>query len=129
LVIGQIHANDDEPIRLYYRKLPNNTNGSLYFAHESRVEDAIGDNIDTSIGLIGSRSSSASNSVDGIALDEKFTYVITVVNNLLSVTIKREGKADVTADYDMSQSLFEADGQYHYFKVGVYHLNNSSDPA
>ena len=28
----------------------------------------------------------------------------------------------------MSNSLFDEDDQYHYFKVGVYHLNNSSDP-
>ena len=127
LVIGQIHANNDEPIRLYYRKLPNNTKGSLYFAHESRVQDASGDNIETFIDIIGSRSSSQSNPADGIALDEKFTYVINVTNNLLTVTIEREGKNDLVKQYDMSQSRFDEDGQYHYFKVGVYHLNNSSD--
>ena len=128
LVIGQIHANDDEPIRLYYRKLPNNTLGSLYFAHESRQTDASGDNIETWVDLIGSRSSSQANPADGIALDEKFTYIINVTNNQLTVTIQREGKADISAVYDMSQSRFDEDGQYHYFKVGVYHLNNSSDP-
>lgn len=36
VIIGQIHANDDEPVRLYYRKLPNNSKGSIYFAHETR---------------------------------------------------------------------------------------------
>ncbi|WOI38268.1 polysaccharide lyase family 7 protein [Alteromonas sp. CI.11.F.A3] len=128
LVIGQIHANDDEPIRLYYRKLPSNELGSVYFAHESRVEDSEGDNIETYVELIGSRSNSTSNPVDGIALDEKFSYHINVNVNLLTVTISREGKADVTAHYDMSESKYDEDGQYHYFKVGVYHLNNSSDP-
>jgi len=128
LIIGQIHANDDEPVRLYYRKLPNNELGSIYFAHESRVEDASGDNIETYVEMIGSRSSSASNPSDGIALDEKFSYRIKVTNNLLSVTISREGKADIEADYDMSNSLFDAADQYHYFKVGVYHVNNSSGP-
>lgn len=34
VIIGQIHANDDEPIRLYYRKLKDNTLGSIYYAHE-----------------------------------------------------------------------------------------------
>lgn len=128
LVIGQIHANDDEPIRLYYRKLPGNELGSVYFAHESRVEDSEGDNIETYVELIGSRSNSASNPVDGIALNEKFSYHINVNVNLLTVTISREGKADVSAHYDMSESKYDEDGQYHYFKVGVYHLNNSSDP-
>lgn len=129
LVIGQIHANNDEPIRLYYRKLPNNNLGSIYFAHESREEDASGDNIETYIEMIGSRSNSASNLSDGISLDEKFSYRINVTNNLLSVSIIREGKADVSRTYDISDSLFDADDQYHYFKVGVYHVNNSSDPA
>ena len=38
VIIGQIHANDDEPIRLYYRKLPHHSKGSVYFAHENRIE-------------------------------------------------------------------------------------------
>ncbi len=124
VVIGQIHANDDEPIRLYYRKLPNNELGSIYFAHESRVEGSD----EAYVEMIGSRSNTASNPADGIALDEKFSYHISVNVNLLTVTISREGKSDVVANYDMSESLFDADGQYHYFKVGVYHLNNSSEP-
>jgi poly(beta-D-mannuronate) lyase len=130
LVIGQIHANNDEPIRLYYRKLPGNSKGSIYFAHEPRdLNDD--DDIDVPevyVEMIGSRSNSASNPSDGIALDEKFSYRINVTANLLTVTIIREGKDDVVEDLDMSNSLFDQDGQYHYFKVGVYHLNNSSDP-
>lgn len=122
VVIGQIHANDDEPIRLYYRKLPGNNNGSIYFAHESR---AVGSD-EVYVEMIGSRSNSAANPSDGIALDEKFSYRINVTANLLTVTISRDSKNDVVRDLDMSNSLFDADGQYHYFKVGVYHLNNSS---
>ena len=123
LVIGQIHANDDEPIRLYYRKLPDNELGSIYFAHESRAEGVD----EVYVEMIGSRSSSQSNPTDGIALDEVFSYRINVAANLLTVSIIREGKADLVADYDMSESLFDEDDQYQYFKVGVYHLNNSSD--
>jgi poly(beta-D-mannuronate) lyase len=33
-MIGQIHASNDEPIRLYYLKLPNHEKGFIYFAHE-----------------------------------------------------------------------------------------------
>lgn len=35
-IIGQIHDKNDEPIRLYYRKLPNQPTGAVYFAHESQ---------------------------------------------------------------------------------------------
>lgn len=124
LIIGQIHANDDEPIRLYYRKLPGNEKGAIYFAHESRVNGSD----EVYVEMIGSRSNSASNPSDGIALDEKFSYRINVTANLLTVTIIRDGKEDIVKDLDMSNSLFDQDGQYHYFKVGVYHVNNSSDP-
>ncbi|GAA0854770.1 polysaccharide lyase family 7 protein [Aliiglaciecola litoralis] len=129
VIIGQIHANDDEPVRLYYRKLPGNSKGAIYFAHESRVKDSDGDNIETYVEMIGSRSNSASNPEDGISLDEKFSYHISVNVNLLTVTISREGKADIVANYDMSDSRYDQDGQYHYFKVGVYNVNNSSAPS
>ena len=35
-IIGQIHAKDDEPARLYYRKCPDNEFGSIYLEHEIR---------------------------------------------------------------------------------------------
>ena len=79
--------------------------------------------------MLGTRSNSAADPTDGIALNEVFTYRISVEMNLLTVTLSREGKADVVANYDMSNSLYDADGQYMYFKVGVYHLNNSSLPS
>jgi hypothetical protein len=127
VIIGQIHANDDEPVRLYYRKLPANDRGAIYFAHESRVKDNDGKNIESYVDMIGSRSSNATNPSDGIALNETFSYQLSVNVNLLTVTLSREGKADVMAHYDMSESLYDQEGQYHYFKVGVYNVNNSSN--
>lgn len=122
VIIGQIHANDDEPIRLYYRKLPSNSKGSIYFAHELLDGD------DTWHEMIGSRGDNASDPADGIALDEKFSYEIDVRGNTLTVTIMREGKPDVTKVLDMSASGYDEGGQYMYFKAGVYNQNNSGDP-
>ncbi|SDR68161.1 Putative binding domain-containing protein, N-terminal [Polaribacter sp. KT25b] len=123
VIVGQIHANDDEPIRLYYRKLANNTLGSIYFAHEPTD----GNGSEQWHDMIGSRSSSASNPIDGIALDEKFSYTINVVGDALTVTIIREGKDDVVKTVDMKNSGFNVSGQYMYFKAGVYNQNNSGD--
>ncbi|MCL4148198.1 UNVERIFIED_CONTAM: hypothetical protein GTU68_055063, partial [Idotea baltica] len=123
VIIGQIHANDNEPIRLYYRKLPNNSLGSIYFAHEP----AAGYGSEQWHEMIGSRSSSASNPMDGIALNEKFDYTIIVVGDSLTVTITREGKADVVKTIDMVNSGYNVGGQYMYFKAGVYNQNNSGD--
>ena len=123
VVIGQIHANDDEPIRIYYRKLKDNTLGSIYFAHEPTD----GNGSEQWYEMIGSRSNSATNPTDGIALDEKFGYTINVVGDILTVTISREGKEDVVKTVDMVNSGFNVSGQYMYFKAGLYHLNNSGD--
>jgi len=123
VIIGQIHANSDEPIRIYYRKLLNNTLGSIYFAHEPT--DGNGD--EQWHEMIGSRSNSAANPADGIALDEKFSYRIKVVGDILTVTIIREGKDDVVKTVNMVNSGFNVGGQYMYFKAGVYHVNNSGN--
>ncbi|AWB67272.1 polysaccharide lyase family 7 protein [Saccharobesus litoralis] len=121
VIIGQIHANDDEPIRLYYRKLPNNDKGAIYYAHEPIGKD------DVYVEMIGSRANSTSNPSDGIALNEKFSYQIKVIGNELKVTISRPNKDDIISYYDMSNSGYDLGGQYMYFKAGVYNQNNSSD--
>ena len=123
VIIGQIHANDDEPIRVYYRKLPNNTLGSIYFAHEPTD----GNGSEQWYEMIGSRSNSAPNPSDGIALNEKFSYTINVVGDMLTFTILREGKDDVVETVNMANSGFNVGGQYMYFKAGVYQGNNSGN--
>ncbi len=121
VIIGQIHANDDEPVRLYYRKLPNNTNGSIYLAHEILNGD------DSYYELVGSRSNSASNPVDGIPLNEPFNYSIVVDGNSLVVKIVKADGSEFKQSVDMSMSGYDQGGQYMYFKAGVYNQNNSGD--
>lgn len=121
VIIGQIHANDDEPIRLYYRKLPGNVNGSLYFAHE------ILDGDDIYYELIGDRSNTASNPVQGIPLNEKFQYSIIVKGNELTAVIIKADGSEFSQTIDMSESGYDQGGQYMYFKAGVYNQNNSGD--
>ena len=121
VIIGQIHANDDEPVRLYYRKLPNNSLGSIYLAHEPIDKD------DVYFELIGSRDDNANNPTDGIALNETFSYQIKVIGNQLTVTVIRDGKDDIIQDVDMSNSGYDVGDQYMYFKAGVYNQNNSGD--
>ena len=123
VIIGQIHAIKDEPIRLYYRKLPGNTKGSVYFAHEINGGDDIWTN------LIGSRSHTLSDPEDGIALGELFSYKISVEKDLLVVTLIRQGKPNITKTLDMSESGYHLSNQYMYFKLGVYNQNNTGDDS
>ncbi len=121
VIVGQIHATDDEPVRLYYRKLPNNTRGAIYIAHEPLDGD------DQWYDLIGSRKSNAKDPADGISLDEVFSYKINVKGDLLTVTVIRAGKEDVVQEVDMSESNYDKSNQYMYFKAGVYNQNNTGD--
>ncbi len=121
VVIGQIHAKKDEPLRLYYRKLPHNDKGSIYIAHEINGGD------DTYYEMIGGRASNAKDPEDGIALGEKFSYEIEVKGNDLTVSIIRDGKPTVTEEVDMKNSGYTKSGEYMYFKAGVYNQNNTGD--
>lgn len=109
VVFAQIHGKKDVPVRLYYRKLPNNSKGSIYFD------------------LVGSRSSNANNPEDGISLGEKFSYEISTKGNELSVSLIREGEQTITKKVDMSNSGYNLPGQYVYFKVGAYLQDNSAN--
>jgi len=122
VVFAQIHAKKDVPIRFYYRKLPSNTKGSIYFSHEPSGKK------DNYYELIGSRSSNTPDPIDdGIALGEKFSYKIQTKGNLLMVTLLVPGRKPITQTVDMSESGYDASGQYVYFKAGAYLQDNSAD--
>jgi hypothetical protein len=123
VIIGQIHATKDEPVRLYYRKLPHNDKGVIYMAHEPLK----GKGKEQWYNLIGSRASNAKNPEDGIALNEVFSYRINVEGDKLTVTIIRQGKADIVQEVDMSNSGYDKSDQYMYFKAGVYNQNNTGE--
>lgn len=122
LIIGQIHAKDDEPIRLYYRKLPNNTHGSIYARHEPVGQD------DVNFDMIGGVSSSLPNPDNGIMLDEIFTYEIIARGNFLDVVILQEDTILAEQTIDMTNSGYDVEDDFMYFKAGVYHVNDTADP-
>ncbi|CAM4146259.1 polysaccharide lyase family 7 protein [Vibrio neonatus] len=119
-IIGQIHDKNDEPIRLYYRKLPNQATGAVYFAHESK-----GATKEDFFPLVGDMTAEVGDT--GIALGEVFSYQIKVVGNTMTVTLSREGHDDVVQVVDMSDSGYDEGGRYMYFKAGVYNQNISGD--
>jgi poly(beta-D-mannuronate) lyase len=124
VIVGQIHAKDDEPIRLYYRKLPQNQRGSIYAAHEINGGD------DIYYEIIGSRSNSLSDPADGITLNELWSYEILAQGNQLEVTIRSGdlyGEVIGTANIDMSASGYDIAKEFMYFKAGAYNQNNTSD--
>ena len=121
-VITTLDVEHDEPIRFYYRKLPNNEKGSIYFAHEPLNEK------DIYFEMVGSRSSSAKNPEDGVLLGEKFSYEIDVKGNLMTVKLFRPGKETITQEVDMSESGYDQGDDYMYFKAGAYLQDSTGEP-
>lgn len=118
VIVGQIHGEDDEPLKIYYRKLPGHSKGSVYFAYEKWQGD------DVKYPLIGSWEDDARNPADGIPLGEKWSYEVDVNGRDLTVTIYRENGLSVSESLTM-ESEYSAD--WMYFKAGVYNQNNGGD--
>ena len=126
VIVGQIHACDDEPIRLYYRKLPGHTRGSIYVAHEIRGGD------DIYFEIIGSRDDDAADPAAGIELDEVWSYEVLAEGNQLTVTIRSgdlEGEVLGRADINMTalESDYDIADEFMYFRAGAYNQNNADD--
>ncbi len=129
VIIGQIHAEDDEPLRLYYRKLPGNTKGGIYAVHEVRGGD------DINFDIIGSRSNSAPDPIaDGISLGELISYEVTNVGSELEIIIRRgdqDGPIIGSLTIDMAtvdggnSSGYDVVDEWMYFKAGAYSQNNT----
>ena len=124
VIIGQIHAEDDEPIRLYYRKLPGNTKGGIYAVSEIKNGDDL-----PHFNLIGDSSSSAADPVDdGIALGELFSYEIIQAGATIEVVIRRgdkDGEIIATEIIDLTDSGYDVEDEWMYFKAGAYVQDNT----
>ena len=116
VIVGQIHASDDEPFKIYYRKLPDNDYGAVYFSYEDSKTEVYFE-------LIGTRDGTAS-ADDGIALDEKWAYEVDVVGRDMTVTVIRENGDYIqqTVTWDL-----EYDSDWFYFKAGNYNQNDGGD--
>lgn len=129
VIIGQIHARDHEVVRLYYRKLPMNSLGSIYYAHD------VGDQDEIFVDILGDRGDFIPNPKEGIALDEVFTYEIRLESSangqgqephsLLHVDIILGNGARWKAQpLDLSKSIYVEEKEFLYFKAGAYSQND-----
>ena len=125
-IIGQIHASDDEPARLYYRKCPDADFGSIYLEHEINGGD------DVTFNLIGSERCDGNGPSNGIRLGELFSYEIINDDEDITVRIRRGDQdgnviASVTVDMDNEDSGYDERNEWMYFKAGVYTQNNTGN--
>ena len=133
VIIGQIHAENDEPLRLYYRKYPENERGFVYLAHEIRdSDDVYFPVVGPSGAAAGDAPTDDENPDNGIALDEIFSYEIIQRDARIDVLVRR---GDLTGplighnyvDMNEQNSGYDVPQEWMYFKAGAYSQNNSGN--
>jgi poly(beta-D-mannuronate) lyase len=133
VIIGQIHAEGDEPARLYYRKFPENERGFIYLAHEIRNSDDIYFPVVGPVnGNLDNAPSDDANPENGIALDEIFSYEITQQDARIDAVVRRGDSTGPIIGHnyvDMQQrnSGYDVPEEWMYFKAGAYSQNNTGD--
>jgi poly(beta-D-mannuronate) lyase len=135
VIIGQIHAENDEPARLYYRKYPENERGFVYLAHEIRDSDDLYFPV---LGPVNDDPDRAptddANPENGIALDEIFSYEINQRGARIDVIVRRGDQTGpiighTFVDMEAQNSGYDRADEWMYFKAGAYTQNNTGDDA
>ena len=117
VVIGQIHSHEgheNEPLKIYYKKFPGHTKGSVFWNYEINTE---GDNIgrfDYSTAVWGHNFSVVGESSEtypkepenGIALGEEFSYEVNIYKGIMYLTFISEGHETIKFTKSLIQSEF-----------------------
>ncbi len=102
VVVGQIHGregHENEPLKIFYKKFPGHTKGSVFWNYEINTEGDNSKRWDYSTAVWGDDMSVIGSSPttypeepkDGIELGEEFSYEINVHKGIMYLTFTSEG--------------------------------------
>ena len=102
VVVGQIHSgegHENEPFKLFYKKFPGHSKGSVYWNYEINTEGNNKGRWDYSsavwghdMSVIGPTADTyPAEPADGIALGETFSYEVNVYGGIMYLTFQSEG--------------------------------------
>ena len=117
VVVGQIHSDEgheNEPIKIFYKKFPGHTKGSVFWNYEINTAGDNSKRWDFSTAIWGydmSMIGSSPNSypeepTDGIELGEEFSYEINVYKGIMYLTFTSEGHETITFTKNLLESEF-----------------------
>ncbi|WP_298497053.1 polysaccharide lyase family 7 protein [uncultured Algibacter sp.] len=117
VVVGQIHSDEgheNEPIKIFYKKFPGHTKGSVFWNYEINTEGDNSKRWDYSTAVWGNDMSVVGSSpasypeepTDGIELGEEFSYEINVYKGIMYLTFKSEGHKTVKFTKNLLKSDF-----------------------
>lgn len=115
-VIGQIHSDEgheNEPLKIYYKKFPGQTKGSVFWNYEINTEGDNSGRFDFSTAIWGYDFSVVGSSPakypeepeNGIALGEEFSYEVNIYKGIMYLTFKSKGHETIK----FTKSLIKSD--------------------
>lgn len=101
-VVGQIHSgegHENEPLKIFYKKFPGHSKGSVFWNYEINTEGSNSKRWDYSYPVWGydfygvgtSKDDFPDEPEDGIELGEEFSYEINVYEGIMHLTFKSDG--------------------------------------
>lgn len=117
VVVGQIHSGEghkNEPIKIFYKKYPGHTKGSVFWNYEINTEGDNSKRWDYSLAVWGddfsivgaTPTSYPEEPKDGIELGEEFSYEINVYKGIMYLTFKSEGHETIQFTKNLLKSEF-----------------------
>ncbi|SIQ67427.1 polysaccharide lyase family 7 protein [Maribacter ulvicola] len=118
VVVGQIHSADafeNEPLKIFYKKYPGQTKGSVFWHYE--INTAGDDNTGrwdyssavwgNDFSVVGETANSyPTEPEDGIALGEEFSYEVVVKDGIMSLKFMSEGHETKTFTKNLLESEY-----------------------
>jgi len=117
VVVGQIHSDEgheNEPLKIFYKKFPGHTKGSVFWNYEINTAGDNSKRWDYSTAVWGhdfsvvgtSPTSSPEEPENGIELGEEFSYEINVYEGIMYLTFTSEGHDTVKFTKNLLKSEF-----------------------
>ena len=154
VVVGQVHAVQDrkrraenegygwgnEPLKIYYKKLPNHQYGSVFWNYERNLAKGDSNRTDISYPVWGKTWLDMDNPEEqGIALDEAFSYEVNVYEDTMYLTfttarhdtvnyaINLANNVDANGNVDKLDKPEGYTGEGNHFKAGAYNQCSTKD--
>ncbi len=139
VVIGQIHSDEgheNEPLKIFYKKFPGHTKGSVFWNYEINPEGDNSGRFDFSTAVWGHDFSVVGTSPTtypeepkfGIALREEFSYEVNVYKGIMYLTFTSEGHETITFTKSLIKSDFATKEDIPQQVIDVYASRRAVSP-
>lgn len=139
VVIGQIHSDEgheNEPLKIFYKKFPGQTKGSVFWNYEINTEGDNSGRWDYSTAVWGYNFSDVGTSPtaypkepeDGIALGEEFSYEVNVYEGIMHLTFTSEGHETIKFTKSLVKSDFAKISDIPQQVINVYSSRRAVSP-